>query len=116
MCGKFQGPLGNGASLDRFIGHRVTELQSHQVTDTQGYSVYGWVKFFVPGFNKLPYLLCSQGDNAKSTKIRAYSQMLVGTKTLVWHPIKLVKALKSYSLRPCEYQAKNTKGVDKWLN
>ena len=26
--------------------YRVTELQSHRVTDTQGYSGYGWVKFF----------------------------------------------------------------------
>ena len=33
---------------------------------TQGYPVYGGVKFFVPDFNKLPYLLCSQGDNNKS--------------------------------------------------
>ena len=24
----------------------ATESQSHRVTDTQGYSVYGWVKFF----------------------------------------------------------------------
>ena len=30
-----------------FIGHRVTEWQSYKVTDTQGYSVYGWVKFFL---------------------------------------------------------------------
>ena len=33
-----------------FIGHRVTEWQSHRVTDTQGYSVYGWVKFFCAWF------------------------------------------------------------------
>ena len=32
------------------------------MTDTQGYSVYGWVKFFVPDFNKLPYSLPLQGD------------------------------------------------------
>ena len=36
--------------------------QSYRVTDTQGYSVYGWVKFFVPDFNKLPLSLCSQVD------------------------------------------------------
>ena len=42
--------------------HRVTESQSDRVTDTQGYSVYGWVKFFVPDFNKLPYSLRSLGD------------------------------------------------------
>ena len=41
----------------RFIGHRVT--------DTQGYSVYGWVKFFVPDYNKLHYALCLQGDKEK---------------------------------------------------
>ena len=41
----------------------MTESQSYRVTDTQGYSVYGWVKFFVPDFNKLPYSLRSQGDN-----------------------------------------------------
>ena len=29
-----------------FIGHRVTELKSDRLTDTQGYSVCGWVKFF----------------------------------------------------------------------
>ena len=82
MCGKFQGPPANGASLDRFLmanwaiytnlvagkqlkvgnvenfgpipwqaaeiigGLLATELQSDRVTDTQGYSVYGWVKFF----------------------------------------------------------------------
>ena len=46
-----------------FIGNRVTEWQSHRVTDTQGYSVYGWVKFFVPDFNKLPFSLRSQGDH-----------------------------------------------------
>ena len=34
-----------------------------RVTDTQGYSVYGWVKFVVPDFNKLPYSLRLQGDN-----------------------------------------------------
>ena len=34
-----------------------------RVTDTQGYSVYGWVKFFVPDFIKLPYSLRLQGDN-----------------------------------------------------
>ena len=45
-------------------GLLAKELQSHRVTDTQGYSVYGWVKFFVPDFNKLPYSLCSQGDNS----------------------------------------------------
>ena len=33
--------------------------QSHKVTDTQGYSVYRWVKLFVPDFNKLPYSVCS---------------------------------------------------------
>ena len=41
--------------LSRFfyeLSHRVTEWQSHRVTDTQGYSVYGggW-NFFVPDFN-----------------------------------------------------------------
>ena len=49
----------------KFIGGLfATESQSHRVTDTQGYSVYGWVKFFVPDFNKLPYSLRSQGDNS----------------------------------------------------
>ena len=28
------------------FGLRVTELQSDRVTDTQGYSVNGWTKFF----------------------------------------------------------------------
>ena len=37
--------------------------QSDRVTDTKGYSVYGWMKFFVPDFNKLPYSLRSRGDN-----------------------------------------------------
>ena len=30
---------------DSMKGNKVTESQSHRVTDTQGYSVYGWVKF-----------------------------------------------------------------------
>ena len=44
-----------------FIGHRVTELQKYRVTDTQGYSVYEWVKFFVPDFNKLPTRFARRG-------------------------------------------------------
>ena len=45
---------------------RVTKSQSDRVTDTQGYSVYGWATFFVPYFNTLPFLLCSQGNNRNS--------------------------------------------------
>ena len=30
----------------------ATESQSHRVTDTQGYSAYGWVKFFCAWFQK----------------------------------------------------------------
>ena len=41
-----------------FIGHRVTELQTPKGTQYMG----GW-NFFGPDFNKLPYLLRSQGDN-----------------------------------------------------
>ena len=44
--------------------------QSHRVTDTQRYSDYKWVKFFVPDCNKLPYLLCSQGDKFYFYKIQ----------------------------------------------
>ena len=36
--------------------------QSYRVTDAQGYSVYRWVKFFVPDFKKLLYSLRSQRD------------------------------------------------------
>ena len=53
-------------------GLLATELQSDRVTDTQGYSVYGWVKFFVPDFNKLPYLLRSQGDNNEINKLASH--------------------------------------------
>ena len=42
--------------------------QSDRVTDTQGSSVYGWAKFFVPDFNKLPYSLRSQGDKKERKK------------------------------------------------
>ena len=42
----------------------MLKLQSYRVTDTQGYPVYGWVKFFVPDFNKLPYSLGSQRNNS----------------------------------------------------
>ena len=40
----------------------ATESHNYRVTDTQGYPVYWWCNFFVPDFNKLLYLLCSQGD------------------------------------------------------
>ena len=45
--------------------------QSHRVTDTHGYSVYGWVKFFVPDFNNFPYSLRSQGDKLFCQSFRA---------------------------------------------
>ena len=49
-------------AAEKIGGLLATEWQSHRVTDTQGYSVYRWVKFFLPDFNKLPFLLGSQGD------------------------------------------------------
>ena len=62
--------------------------QSHRVTDTQGYSVYGWVKFFVPDFNKLPYSLCSQRDNKMSHRvdgwIDGWVDEQVDVKTVLW--------------------------------
>ena len=42
-------------------GLLATESQSHRVTDTQGYPVYGWVKFCVPGFAKLPTRFARRG-------------------------------------------------------
>ena len=47
-----------------FIGHRVTEWQTPKVTQNTG----GWV-FFVPDFNKLPYLLRSQAEIVETTFI-----------------------------------------------
>ena len=58
----FSAQLATLNNIITFIGHRVR--------DTQGYSVNGWVKFFLPDFNKLPYSLRSQGDklfNSPST-------------------------------------------------
>ena len=54
--------------------YRVTESQNYRVTDTQGYSEYEWVKFFVPDFNKLPYLLHSQGDNFAKLGMKNYKK------------------------------------------
>ena len=46
------------------IEDRVTDGQSDRVRESHHFhSVYMWVKFCMPIFNKLPYLLCSQGDN-----------------------------------------------------
>ena len=53
---------------------KLTELLSHRVTDTQGYSVYGWVKFVVPDFKKLPYLLCSQWDKLSRKQPLVFNQ------------------------------------------
>ena len=60
------------------------------MTDTQGYSVYRWVKFFVPDFNKLPYLLRSQGDNIKVT--------LVNSKIAINRGVGGVKLVKANNL------------------
>ena len=43
-----------------FISLRVTESQSHRVTDTQGYSVYGWLKFFCAWFRYECYYIVNK--------------------------------------------------------
>ena len=60
MCGKFQGPPANVVNLDRFLMAN-TELQSYRVTELQTPKGTQYI-FFVPDFNKLPYLLRSHGD------------------------------------------------------
>ena len=50
----FLGPIPWQAA-DIIGGLLATELQSYRVTDTQGYPIYGWLKFFL-------CLLCPQGD------------------------------------------------------
>ena len=50
-------------------------LQSYSLTDTQGYPVYGRVKFFVPDFNKLAYLLCLQGDKRQKLQYTKVNEM-----------------------------------------
>ena len=56
------GPYGWKAA--EFIVHRVTEWQSDRLKEWHHFhSLYGWGKFFMSIFNKLPYLLHSQGDN-----------------------------------------------------
>ena len=68
--------------------YRVTELQSHRVTEwktPKGTQYGGGWNFFVPDFNKLTYLLCSQGDNLifQWCLNRYYSNILIQCYYLV---------------------------------
>ena len=62
---KFRPKRVKGGRVTESQSHRVTESQSHRVTESHHFhSLLSWVKFFMPIFNKLPYSLRSQGDNA----------------------------------------------------
>ena len=65
----------NGPMLKFFwpklFRNRVTESQTPKGTQYIG----GW-KFFVPDFNKLPYSLCSQGDNNRRIKSLTLDDLL----------------------------------------
>ena len=64
----------NTGQMDAILFSFVLIRYSNRVTDTQGYSIQGWEKFFVPDFNKPPYLLRSQGDNLLSTCVLLRTQ------------------------------------------